>query len=41
MKPFDESLLTAYLDDELSIDERQLVEEHLAKDASLRALWKS
>lgn len=38
MKPFDESMLTAYLDDELSPEERRLVEEQLAADESLRVL---
>ena len=42
MKPtnekFDESLLSAYLDDELEPDLRTLVEEELAKSAELRVL---
>jgi hypothetical protein len=35
MNDFDETLLTAYLDDELSAADRQLVEGHLARDARL------
>ena len=37
-EPFDESLLSAYLDNELSDAERLLVETKLASDASLRKL---
>ncbi len=36
---FDESLLTAYLDNELSSDERALVEQHLAESPEARSVF--